>query len=118
MNIKSNRLLIVLVVFLAISSILFSAGKATAQNKKADTISSNDVQFTSIPTAQDSIALRKKAMQKQAQSAALQAQSAIGQAQQMTQTAATVAKRQAAPISRNRSGIFFGPALPGGLPQF
>jgi thiol:disulfide interchange protein len=96
MNIKSNRLLIVLVVFLAISSILFSAGKATAQNKKADTISSNDVQFTSIPTAQDSIALRKKAMQKQAQSAALQAQSAIGQAQQMTQTAATVAKRQAA----------------------
>jgi thiol:disulfide interchange protein len=31
--------------------------------KKADTASSNDVQFTSIPTAADSIAMRKKAQQ-------------------------------------------------------
>src|SRR5258708_46304 len=37
------------------------------QKKQADTVSTGDVQFTDIPTAADSIANRKKAVQEAAQ---------------------------------------------------
>lgn len=50
----------VLWIGLVLMGCLLFAPKANAQ-KKADTISTSDVQFTSIPTAADSIAIRKKA---------------------------------------------------------
>jgi thiol:disulfide interchange protein len=48
-------------VLTIIAFVFFNLNPAKAvQNKKADTVSTNDVQFTSIPTAADSIAARKK----------------------------------------------------------
>lgn len=44
---------------LLMASVMIFAHPANAQNKQ-DTVSSGDVQFTSIPTAADSIAIRKK----------------------------------------------------------
>lgn len=49
----------ILWIGLLITGCLFFAQQTTAQ-KKQDTVSTNDVQFTSIPTAADSIAMRKK----------------------------------------------------------
>jgi thiol:disulfide interchange protein len=46
-----------LVIFLLLSATVFSA--ASAQSKTADTVSTADVQFTSIPTAADSLAAKK-----------------------------------------------------------
>lgn len=54
------------VFYVFIATIIFSffgVNKANAaQKKSADTISTSDVQFTNIPTATDSIAIRKKAV--------------------------------------------------------
>lgn len=57
--------------------------------QKADTTSSTDVQFTSIPTAADSIAMRKKmqAAQKTTENAMAQAQAATVKAAAATQAA-------------------------------
>jgi thiol:disulfide interchange protein DsbD len=49
----------VLWIGLLITGCLFFTQQSTAQ-KKQDTVSTSDVQFTSIPTAADSIAMRKK----------------------------------------------------------
>jgi len=43
------------VILLLLSIFCFGVDKAQAQSKKADTVSTGDVQFTSIPTAADSI---------------------------------------------------------------
>lgn len=48
-----------LLVVLLLVSFCFAADKTIAQSKKADTVSTADVQFTSIPTAADSLAERK-----------------------------------------------------------
>jgi len=47
------------VILLLLAFFCLSADKTIAQNKKADTVSTADVQFTSIPTAADSLAMRK-----------------------------------------------------------
>jgi len=59
MNLPDNRFLLrfIITVCLAVSFFLALPIKAHAQK---DTTSSNDVQFTSIPTAADSIAMRKQ----------------------------------------------------------
>lgn len=54
----------ILWIGLLITGCLFFTQQSTAQ-KKQDTVSSNDVQFTSIPTAADSIAMRKKQLEAQ-----------------------------------------------------
>jgi len=92
------------------AGLIFFNGKANAQNKKADTISSGDVQFTSIPTAQDSIAMRKKALAKEAQNAA-------NDAEKLTQAAQTAANRQAKLNANNPQSLWdiFWTGLAGGF---
>jgi len=51
---RSLSILLLLLAFFCLS-----ADKSIAQSKKTDTVSTADVQFTSIPTAADSIAMRK-----------------------------------------------------------
>ncbi|MEO6522646.1 MAG: cytochrome c biogenesis protein CcdA [Mucilaginibacter sp.] len=63
-------------LFLACTAVL----PTFAQNKAVDTVSTVDVQFTSIPTAADSLALRKK-------------QQAVSQAQSVTQMASATAAK-------------------------
>jgi thiol:disulfide interchange protein DsbD len=46
-------------IVILLASFCFCADKTIAQSKKTDTISTDDVQFTSIPTAADSLAIRK-----------------------------------------------------------
>jgi len=46
-------------IVILLASFCFCADKTIAQSKKADTVSTADVQFTSIPTAADSLAIRK-----------------------------------------------------------
>ncbi len=59
------------------------------QTKATDTVSSADVQFTTIPTTADSIAARKKA-----QAAAATTQAAVSNAQAATDQAAAITKQQ------------------------
>jgi thiol:disulfide interchange protein len=47
------------IILLLLAFFCLSADKTIAQSKKADTVSTADVQFTSIPTAADSLAMRK-----------------------------------------------------------
>ncbi len=47
------------IILLLLAFFCLSADKIIAQSKKADTVSTDDVQFTSIPTAADSLAIRK-----------------------------------------------------------
>lgn len=70
---------------LLIAGCLFFAPNAGAQ-KKQDTVSTSDVQFTNIPTASDSIAIRKKQ---------LEAQKAAVSSAGITQKAAEAAAREA-----------------------
>ncbi len=46
-------------ILLLLAFFCLPADKSIAQSKKADTVSTADVQFTSIPTAADSLAMRK-----------------------------------------------------------
>ena len=66
MTTPHSRTCMKVVFYVFIATIIFSffgVNKANAaQKKSADTISTSDVQFTNIPTATDSIAIRKKAV--------------------------------------------------------
>jgi len=58
------------VILLLLAFFCLSADKTIAQSKKADTVSTSDVQFTSIPTAADSLAIRKAKVDSAASAAA------------------------------------------------
>ncbi|OCX50692.1 hypothetical protein BEL04_22630 [Mucilaginibacter sp. PPCGB 2223] len=66
-------------VLLLLAFFCLSADRSIAQSKKPDTVSTEDVQFTSIPTAADSLALRR---------AKLATDSAAKHAQAITQAVA------------------------------
>ena len=61
------------VILLLLAFFCLSADKTIAQSKKADTVSTDDVQFTSIPTAADSLAIRKAKAATEAAATATQA---------------------------------------------
>ncbi|WP_259071729.1 cytochrome c biogenesis protein CcdA [Mucilaginibacter sp. X4EP1] len=91
--INKGRSLRIAMIFTLALTIFLTGGlnKAKAfQTKAADTVSSADVQFTSIPTTADSIAARKKAQ------AASTTQSAVKNAQAATDQAAAITKQQSA----------------------
>jgi len=66
---KKHLTLIVLILTI----FCFGVDKSIAQSKKVDTVSTDDVQFTSIPTKADSIAMRKAKMASEAAATATQA---------------------------------------------
>src|SRR6185312_8299727 len=61
-SISKSCIKIVWIAIVAVIVLSFSVtNQVHAFQKKADTVSTSDVQFTDIPTAADSIAIRKKA---------------------------------------------------------
>ncbi len=60
MKLTSSRFILRYLLIACIALCAFLAIPKIVHAQKADTTSSGDVQFTSIPTAADSIAMRKK----------------------------------------------------------
>ena len=60
MKFPKNRSAIRFILMVCVAVALFLTATANVYSKTADTASSNDVQFTNIPTAADSIAMRKQ----------------------------------------------------------
>jgi thiol:disulfide interchange protein len=90
MKLPGKQLLMRFILMICLAGgFLFFAYKAAGQSKKPDTASSSDVQFTTIPTAADSIAMRKKM-----HAAATQTQQAVASAQAITDKVSAAYVRQ------------------------
>jgi thiol:disulfide interchange protein len=90
MNLPGKQLLMRFILTICLAGgLLFLVDHALAQAKKPDSVSSTDVQFTAIPTAADSIAMRKKM-----HAAAAQTQQAAATAQAITDKVSVAYTRQ------------------------
>jgi thiol:disulfide interchange protein len=88
---RSFRPAMILILTLAVFLLGSTHEVKAFQTKATDTVSSSDVQFTTIPTAADSIAARKKA-----QAAMAATKSAVNSAQAATNQASAAAQKAAA----------------------